>query len=122
MPLVKVWNDNHLDYKEKFQEQDIFIKANHYIVMDKEKAIQFKGTYTPIEKDGGGQPLARSFKKIRIEDTTKADLDKTKKFQCVACSFVGLDAKDLDTHTNEMHLDQLIDPDEHKRRIKALQK
>lgn len=122
MPKVKVWNDNFLPYTEKFKEEEIVIAPNRYILMDKEQAILFKGQYTPIETDGGGQPLPRSFKMIRIEDANNADIASSVKFSCHGCSFVGLDAKDLDNHVNEMHLDQLVDKDEHKKRVKELRK
>jgi hypothetical protein len=116
---VKVWNDNYLPYRENFEDQDVRIEANRFVLMDREKAVKFLGTYAPVEKDAGGTQKPESFKKLRIELLgSTQELGQIKKTSCQACSFVGTDAKDLDKHINEFHLDQLIDKKEYEKRLK----
>lgn len=117
MTMVKVWNDNHLDYSEAFEDYHINIKAGHFITMDREKAIKFKGQYRPVEKDGGGVQKASSFKMIRLENIDKAEMKTIDSNRCQACTFIGKSKKDLDDHISEMHLDQILDKDEYKKRL-----
>jgi|DEB0MinimDraft_6_1074348.scaffolds.fasta_scaffold01604_9 hypothetical protein len=117
MSMVKVWNDNHLDYTEPFEDYHISIKAGHFITMDEEKAIKFKGQYRPIIKDGGGVQKPESYKMIRIEPIGKQELKTIDSHRCQGCSFIGKDKKDLDAHITEMHLDQILDKDEYKKRL-----
>jgi len=67
MALVKVWNDNVHDHKEKFKDQEIVIKAGGFVEMEYEDAIDFRGAYTPILLDGEGNHDPRGFKMIRVE-------------------------------------------------------
>ncbi len=116
---VKVWNDNYLPYRETFEDDKIRIEANRFVLMDREKAIKFLGTYAPVEKDAGGTQKPESFKKLRIELLASTqELGDIKKHSCQACPFVGVDVKDLDKHVTEFHLDQLIDKKEYEKRLK----
>lgn len=65
--LVKVWNDNAYDYTEKFRDRDLVIRAKNFIMMDKDEAEVFQGTYAGMIRTGDGQPDPRGFKMIRIE-------------------------------------------------------
>jgi len=69
MPLVRVWNDNVHPFRQTFKGEEIAIPPRSFIMMDREEAIQFKGTFSPIERDGGGVPLPTSYKMIRVERT-----------------------------------------------------
>jgi hypothetical protein len=116
---VKVWNDNFLPYTEVFEDKKIHIEPQRFIVMDREKAIKFLGTYHYIELDGGGVQKPESYKKLRVERIDgKQELDKINTLKCQGCSFIGTDKKDLDDHITEMHLDQMIDKEEYKKRLK----
>ena len=72
MPQVRVWNDNRYPYSETFKGQKIEIPPKGFIKMDYEEAIEFKGTYCPIHRDGDGQPLPTSYKMIRVETPSEA--------------------------------------------------
>lgn len=70
MAMVKVWNKNEFDYKEKFRDQHIHIPAGKYILMEAEEAHIFKGTFSPIIVDGDGNKIPEGFKMLRIEPMT----------------------------------------------------
>lgn len=116
MTQVKVYNDNHLPYKEEFEDEMIVIKPNSFIIMDEEKAVMFKGRYRQIERDGGGVQKPESFKKIRIAYFQAGEEKKVNELRCQACSFVANSKDELDAHINEDHLEQLLDKDEYKKR------
>lgn len=121
MSNVKVWNRNHYPFTQVFEDEEIHIPAGRFIIMDFEKAHKFKGLFSPIEVDAGGQPHPRSFKKIEIESIGEKDLVKIKENQCQACNYNGLDKKDLDKHINEMHINDLVDKKERDKRLKEMQ-
>lgn len=67
MGMVRVWNKNVHDYKEKFRDDHIHIKAGQYILMESEQANIFRGTFSPIVLDADGNKIAEGFKMISIE-------------------------------------------------------
>lgn len=119
--MVKVWNDNTLPYKEVFEEKQIVIEPSRFVLMDYEKAIKFRGTFAPIKVDAGGVQLKESYKKIRLEviKGTKEMSDATKHL-CQSCKYLAISEKDLDDHIDSKHLDQLIDEEYKKKRLKRL--
>src|SRR4051812_48653121 len=99
MAQVKVWNDNDHDYKEKFKDNDVVIKAKSFIEMEYYEAHEFKGTFRGVERDGDNQPMPRSFKMIRIEEPKAGEVDaKIETNVCGACKFRGKDPKNLLEH------------------------
>lgn len=65
--LVKVWNDNTHEYKEKFRGNWISVPASSFIEMDADEAEAFKSSFSFPTKDEQGRPDPKHFKKIRIE-------------------------------------------------------
>ena len=120
--MVKVWNDNHFPYRETFEDQKIVIEPKRYVLMDYEKAIKFKGTFSPIEVNAGGVQKPESYKKIRLE-VLKSTKEATEavKYICQSCKYLAISEEDLDTHTDEKHLDQLLDEEYKKKRLKRLE-
>lgn len=107
---VKVWNDNVYDYTEKFQDEMVTIKAKGFVVMDREKAILFKGTFSEILRDKGGVPLPQSFKKIRLEAiTTDKPVVVPEVINCQACNESFKSVKALNKHIKENHMDLIVD-------------
>lgn len=103
MAQVKVFNDNKYVFKQKFMDEDIVIEPGKFILMDESKAIRFRGTYSPIELDGNGQPMPTSYKMIRLEEISK-ETKLEEKFQCMACSKDDFQTqKALDAHIDEAH-------------------
>ena len=116
MPMAKVYNDNFLPFTQKFEEETIYIEANHFITMDYEKATSFAATYFPMQLDVGGRQKPESYKKVRVEKLGDTESVKLNPLRCQGCSFIGVDKKDLDEHVTERHLHMLVDKDEYKKR------
>src|SRR3990167_561779 len=95
MPMVKLHNDNFLPFAQDFQGDMIKIDAKRFILMDEEKAIQFRGTYYPMVRDSGGQQIPSSFKMLRIEKIEQSDIPKIEKFRCQAGFFFFLKKKEI---------------------------
>lgn len=73
MGLVKVWNDNELDFVGKYKDQEIKIPAKSYIEMEYDEAHSFKSSPHPMQFDGMGQQLRSSYKMIRVEGARPED-------------------------------------------------
>lgn len=88
MPNVRVWNDNSYPFSQEFKGEKITIGPRQFKVMEYYEAMEFKSAFSPIEKDGDGQPLPRSYKMIRVEqpagDVGLAQDEDEKKFICHA--------------------------------------
>jgi uncharacterized C2H2 Zn-finger protein len=120
MAMAKVWNKNFLPFTQEFEGKDVHIEPNHYVVMDHEKGRMFAAKYFPIKKDAGGRQTPDSYKMIEVEVIgSKEDLEKVNKLRCQACTFVGADKKDLDTHITERHIHLMVDKDERDKRTKT---
>lgn len=105
--LVKVHNDNVFDYQEDYRGRKITIPAKSSIEMEYDDAIQFQGTWTAARKDGNGAPLREFFKMIRVEEPPLAQQGvKQDPLMCIACRYMGKDAKDLQGHVIEAHAHQ----------------
>ena len=66
--LVKVWNDNVVEHREKFKGDLLIIPAGHYVEMQYEEACEFKGQFTaPAPKDISEAEAVKYYKKIRVE-------------------------------------------------------
>ncbi len=121
--LVRVWNDNEFPYKEKFKDVDVTIQPRKFIEMEMTEAVEFLGTFTPIVRDFDGQPDPKSFKRLRIERTSKGVPQVTKPIEltCQMCGFEAKTQKELDTHIDENHLSDLVDEKEADKRRKAVE-
>jgi hypothetical protein len=119
MPNVRVWNDNVHPYSENFQGQKIHIDSKSFIVMDQEKAEQFRCTYNGVKRDKHDQPDPRYFKMIRIEyGEVKATEIKRDENQCLACKYKASGKADLDEHVKANHEAQITKDDEAEAEIK----
>lgn len=119
--LVRVWNDNVHPFKQRFRDKEISIGAKKFIEMEETEAHEFKSAYSPMEKDGDGQPRPESYKMIRIERTDRTahkPVANPSEFLCQACGHRSANKKELDAHIDENHLDQLVDKDEADKRRK----
>lgn len=112
---VRVWNDNTHPHTEMFKGDKIHIPAGKYVEMEFYEAHEFRGQYTPILRDFDGNPVESSYKKIRIEKiegaTAKDEGQPEGKVSCQACGKGFLSSKDLEEHIDEMHIDQITDPE-----------
>lgn len=121
--LVRVWNDNVFPFRQYFKEKEIFIGPRKCIEMEETEAYEFRGAYSPIVRDADGQPTPESYKMIRIERTDKSahqPVVAPAENVCQACGKQFPNKKELETHIDTEHLEQLADKEEaDKRREKV---
>ena len=109
---VKVWNDNDHPFTDNnFKGDVVTIPPKKYVEMEYNEAHEFRGKYSPIKLGGDGQPLAQSFKMIRIEKTGPAEAAHVSGVTCQACGKVYESQGVLDVHIDEQHLDAMADPE-----------
>jgi hypothetical protein len=127
MPQVKVWNDNVHPYSEVFKGDKLHIPAKSFIKMDREEAIQFRGTYNSPVRDADGNDLPEGFKMIRIEPLSAEDLlapeaqVKVDELVCLACAYKATNKTDLAEHT-KTHAGQLVVDEDAEAELKARKK
>ncbi len=117
--LVKVWNKNKFDYNEKFREKQISIKANGFILMDRDEAEVFQGTYAGRMKTGDGQDDPRGFKMIEI-DYLGYDADEpvvSTAFVCHADGKTFQSKAELDAHETQ-YKDRIVKDEVAEQEIK----
>lgn len=73
----QVWNKHPegKTHREKFKGDDVVIKANEYILMDYEEAVQFKGQFFPIRDRGDGTQDPDSYKCIELKPNNTAPVE-----------------------------------------------
>ncbi len=112
MARVEVWNDNKYTHKESFKGDEIEIPPGQCILMEEDDAIDFRGQYFPTKKDGGGQQIPQTFKKIRLGKVVSKDAEAAAPaldFVCQKCGYKATSKIDLEEHVNANHLDDLED-------------
>ncbi len=107
--IAKVWNDHNKEHVEKFKGDEIRIPANGYIEMPWQEAIQFRGQYSPIIRDGLGNDLKP--KKIRLEKKSveSSDANIAPIFMCQMDRQEFGTQAELDEHVRINHLESLVD-------------
>lgn len=99
MDKVKVWNDNVVDYKQKFRGDLYVVPAKGYIELDRGFAADFCSSYTPIVRDGMGQPTVECLKMLRQE---KPPIDSASQVTAFKCHLDG------SLHPTKEALDQYL--------------
>src|SRR5690348_2694382 len=113
---ARVWNDHTQPHVEDFKGDKITIEPGKFVVMDFPDAVEFRGQYTPVIRDGLGTDLKP--KKIRVEkiDGTESAFPEAPKHACMRCGEDQKSAKALDAHIKEKHVDDMLD-DEAKKKL-----
>ena len=109
--MVKVWNRNTHPHTEKFKGKSITVPAQGSIEMEFEDAVDFLGQFTPIERDGAGQPLPKSYKMLDIEKPSDFGARIEDRRICMKCKGQFASDSDLVKHIEEFHLDAMADAD-----------
>jgi len=106
MSKWRVWNKHPEGYthKERFKDQEIEIKANSYVVMDYEDAVQFRGQYFPMKKNAQGAPDPAGFKVIHLEP--HGDVEIKKEYICHLDGRKFPTQKALDQYLDENYADK----------------
>lgn len=115
--MVRVWNKNEFEYKERFKGNWIIIAPKKCIEMDYEEAVKFLGQATPILKMKDGRQDPKSYKWLQIdpEDRIRAEASirgeheskSEKVYACMKCNKEFKHKKALLTHIKEKHYEDL---------------
>lgn len=114
---IKVWNDNTYDYKETFRDRDIVIRAKGFIMMDRDEAEVFQGTYAGRLKTGDDQDDPRGFKMIRLELDPSAATAAPKGFVCHYDGKTFQTQSELDAHEKQ-YKDKVVVDEQAEQEIK----
>lgn len=121
MSQYKVWNENDLPHTEMFKGDKITIPAKGYVVMQRDDAIAFRGSFVaPVIVDGNADP--RTFKKIRLEKIEGgAEVKANARAEpiCQACKYQASSEKDLAEHVQAMHSDSIVVDEQAEKEIEA---
>lgn len=110
---AKVWNDWTQEHVEMFKGEEIRIPAKGFIEMGWSEAVQLKGQFSPILRDGTGRDLKP--KMIRLEKISVASAEPEKaKFICQMDGKEFSSQKELDEYIAANHIDKLVDDDTKK--------
>lgn len=104
--IVKVWNDNDLDFKTKFKGEEVIVKARGFIEMELFEANDFRGQYHPVSVASNGLQDPLSFKMIRIErpSDSKIEVDLNAHV-CMQCKKKYESEPVLKAHIDSAHAD-----------------
>lgn len=110
MSKWQVWNKHPLGFthKEKFRDETIEIKAGGYVLMDYEDAVQFRGQFMPMKKDGMGQPDPKFFKCIELKQHDESAEPEKKKFVSMMDGREFQTQAELDAYVKSNFADQVF--------------
>jgi len=111
MNTAKVWNDNHLPFKQKFKDDLIEIPAKGYIEMEYDEAVAFKSSPFPMKFDGMGQQKPESFKMIRVEGNPSVG-NQTIAYKCQADGSLHPSPEALNAYVQEKFANRVHEPEE----------
>lgn len=109
--MAQVWNDNTIDFKQKFKDDWVEIPAQGFIEMPYAEAVSFKSYPFPMKFDGMGQQLKESFKMIRIEGKPDGD-NMVAAFKCHADGTLHASKDALNAYVQSRYAEKLEEPQE----------
>jgi hypothetical protein len=109
---ARVWNDHTEEHVEEFRGEIVKIPPKGFVEMPWPSAVQFRGQYTPILRDGLGRDLKpKKIRLERIDDAAPKFAAPASKFTCQACNKACKTQKELDDHIAKQHVEQMVDED-----------
>lgn len=97
---------NGFTHKEIFRGDLITIKANDFVEMDYEDAVQFKGQYFPMKSTADGQQDPISYKCIEIKPSEKVALvESVTRWVCHLDGKEFSTKQELETYTKSKYAD-----------------
>lgn len=115
---AKVWNDWKEEHVEDFRGEKIVIPSKGHIVMEWPDAVQFRGQYTPIIRDGLGNDVKPKMIRLEKIDASAPEFPSRKKFVCEADGVSFDSQEELDAYIVANHTENMVD-DEAKKKLKA---
>jgi len=81
MAQVKIFNRDHREYKENFEDEMITIPAGGFVEMGRARAVVFLSSGCPMLKDGQGRPLhPKKLEMVEDPEAHAAHRDQPLKF------------------------------------------
>lgn len=112
---AKVWNDFDKEHVEEFRGETVRIPAKSFIEMAWPDAVQFRGQYTPIIRDGMGRDLKPKMIRLEKIDVTAPLYPEPKKFVCQVDNKEFDSQAELDQYIAENHTESMLDDDARKK-------
>jgi len=121
---VKVWNNNTVEWKEKFKGEDIVIPSKGYIEMEFYEAHEFKGQFAPIKIKGDGTQDPTSFKMIKVDALKQEEKDELEEegqevYPCNLCKKVYSTEGALVKHSEAQHAEAMVTDFEAEKQVPA---
>lgn len=106
---ARVWNDWTREHVEEFRGDTVRIPAKKYVVMDWPDAVQFRGQYTAIERDGLGTDVKPKMIRLEKIDAAAPEYPQSNKFVCqIDGAEFGTQAE-LDAYIAANHTGAMLD-------------
>lgn len=122
MPQVRVWNDNTYPFTQEFKGDKISIGPRQFVHMEYFDAMEFKSQFSPIERDGDGQPLPKSYKMIRVEQPGSVEVEAPeKRFVCHATGKAFATQAELDAE-NKKYEDRIVKDEAAEKEIEQVKR
>ena len=115
---ARVWNDWSKEHVEDFRGETIRIPAKKFIVMSWPDAVQFRGQYTPVIRDGLGQDVRPKMIRLEKIDAGAPEFPEAPKFVCQMDGAKFDSQEELDAYIAANHTGAMVD-DEARKKIKA---
>lgn len=111
---ARIWNDWTQEHVEDFRGDMVRIPAKGFIVMSWPDAVQFRGQYTPIIRDGLGKDLKP--KMIRVEKIDAGAPEyAAQKFVCQVDGREFNTQAELDSYIAANHTERMVDDEARKK-------
>jgi hypothetical protein len=109
---ARVWNDWTKEHVEEFRGDTVRIPSKKYVVMDWQDAVQFRGQFTPIVRDGLGTDLKPKMIRLERIDAAQAASDK---FVCQMDGAEFQTQAQLDAHIAANYKEAMLDEEARKK-------
>lgn len=118
---TRVWNDHTEEHVEEFNGTTIRIPAGKFIVMPYPEAVNFRGQFTPVIRDGLGKDLKPKMIRLEVVPDGQPLFEEKPKHTCMKCVEDFPNEGALEDHVVDKHLDDIADK-ESKEKLLAKRK
>ena len=107
--LVKVTNKNVHPFKQTVRGISYEFAPGETKEMERDDAFNLLNAYYPAQWDKNRIQRPETYKMLECPDLLKTPGKETVDLVCKACGYKAVNEKDLLTHINSNHLDQMAD-------------